>query len=114
MFVIIKEFKKLQIPYYDRVEIASIEHKNGWQLQGMQQDQEIEFRARFLIDATGANSVLAKTLGIDCSPLELKTNTRSVFSHFHGVELWENILGENLNEITKTIRPNLKTFGMKF
>lgn len=93
-FFLLQEAQKLQIPYCDRVQIEAIEHKDGWLLHGKQPDQEIEFRARFLIDATGTASVLAKTLGIDCSPRELKTNTWSIYSHFHGVELWENLLKE--------------------
>ncbi|NIR49112.1 FAD-dependent oxidoreductase, partial [candidate division KSB1 bacterium] len=93
-FFHLQEAQKLQIPYYDVVQIEAIEHKDGWLLQGKQQEQELEFRARFLIDATGATSVLAKTLGIACSPQGLKANTWSVYSHFHGIELWENLLGE--------------------
>jgi FADH2 O2-dependent halogenase len=86
--------QELQIPYYEHIEIESIERKHGWLIQGKQDEENVEFQARFIIDATGASSVLAKALGIACDPQHLKTNSWSVYNHFRGVELWEDILVE--------------------
>ena len=98
---LVREVQKLQIPYFDCTRITSIKHEQGWLFRGKREDVEIEVKARFLIDASGAASIVARALGIDCNPQELQTNSWVVYSHFYDVELWENVLadaGGNLSD----------------
>ena len=82
------------IPYFDRTEIAEVEHNNGWRLSGRRGDDEIVVEASFVIDATGPSGFLARALGIATDPAELRTNSWSIYSHFKNVALWEDMLGE--------------------
>lgn len=43
------------------------------------------FRVKYLVDGTGQGSLVANKLGLRVSPSELKTNSRSVFTHMRGV-----------------------------
>jgi tetracycline 7-halogenase / FADH2 O2-dependent halogenase len=89
-----REVQAAGIPYLDQTEIASVEHGDGWQLKGRRGAEEVVVTASLVIDATGPAGFLAKTLGIATDPAELQTNSWSIYSHFTGVELWENLLAE--------------------
>ena len=82
------------IPYFDRTEIAEVERNHGWRLSGRRGDDEIAIEASFVIDATGPSGFLARALGIATDPAELRTNSWSIYSHFTGVKLWEDLLAE--------------------
>ena len=89
-----QEVQAARIPYFDRTAITALDHERGWLLKGNRDDEEIEVTAHFLVDASGPSSILARTVGIDCSPRGLQTNSWTVYSHFHGVKLWENLLAD--------------------
>src|SRR5262249_13979127 len=67
---------------------------NSWRMRGLRLGQERQFSAAFLIDATGPSGLIPRALGIDVSPTTVRTNAWSIYSHFTGVELWENVLLE--------------------
>ncbi|AJS60192.1 NAD(P)/FAD-dependent oxidoreductase [Paenibacillus sp. IHBB 10380] len=50
-----------------------------------------EFHAKFIVDASGVNSVLSKRLGLREEPTRMKTNTRSIFTHMIGVKPYDEI-----------------------
>jgi FADH2 O2-dependent halogenase len=89
-----REVQAAQIPYLDQTEIDSVTHDDGWQLAGKRGEEEVVVTAPLVIDATGPAGFLAKALGIATDPVELQTNSWSIYSHFTGVELWENLLTE--------------------
>ena len=91
---LVQEAQAADIPYFDRTQVSPIEQRQGWLLRGKRQDEEIEVKVRFLIDASGPTSVLMRTLGIDCSPQGLRTRSWTVFSHFADVALWEGRLAD--------------------
>jgi tetracycline 7-halogenase / FADH2 O2-dependent halogenase len=82
------------LPYYDRTELTALERRQGWLLQGQREGEAVKVTASFLIDATGPGGVLARALGIDTTPAEVRTNSWSVFSHFADVGLFEDVLEE--------------------
>ena len=90
-----QEAQAAAIPYFDQTQITAITRDRGWLLRGVRAEQEIEVKARFLVDASGPASVVARVLGIDCSPRGLRTNSWAVYSHFAGVEFWENLFAQS-------------------
>src|SRR5262249_42462133 len=50
--------------------------------------------ASFLIDATGPASILAMAEGIDTRRATIRTNCWAVYSHFTGLDRWENLGAE--------------------
>jgi FADH2 O2-dependent halogenase len=90
----VREVQAAGIPYYDRTEITSTEHDGHWRLKGKRDDEDVEVTASLIVDATGPAGFLARALGFATDPAELRTNSWSIFSHFTGVELWEDILAE--------------------
>ncbi len=51
--------------------------------------------ARFLVDGTGGDSALVRTLGLASEVDSLSTHSRSLFGHFHGVRHWGDLLDES-------------------
>jgi len=88
----VREVKTAGIPYYDQTEITKLQHPRGWLLQGHRGDDAVEIKARFLIDASGSSSILARALDMDCRPQNLHTRSWSVYSHFTNVGLWGDSL----------------------
>jgi tetracycline 7-halogenase / FADH2 O2-dependent halogenase len=87
-----EQAQKLGIPYFDRTEITTADHRHGWKLQGRRGESAIEVNAKFLIDATGPGGFLPRILSIDTKPDNLRTHCWSVYTHFEGVALWEDVL----------------------
>jgi FADH2 O2-dependent halogenase len=54
----------------------------------------VRVAATFLIDATGPSGLLPRTLGIDVSPSDVRTNSWGVYSHFVDVDWWKDVLVE--------------------
>ena len=54
-------------------------------------DRGEEIRARFLVDASGDFGV-ASALGLAEEPTRLRTRSRTIFAHFHGVRPWDDTL----------------------
>jgi FADH2 O2-dependent halogenase len=95
------EVQRLGIPYFDRTEISTTDHSNGWKLQGHQGESPVEVNAKFVIDATGPGGFVPRALNIDTRPEKLRTNCWSVYTHFEGVALWEDILRVRGADMTK-------------
>ncbi|MCP4003979.1 MAG: hypothetical protein GY725_07270 [bacterium] len=79
------------IPYFDRTLITKIEEGDRWYLEGRRDDQRIELRAPFVIDASGDGNVLAAALGIEDDLSSIHTRSRSLYGHFTGVTPWEEV-----------------------
>jgi FADH2 O2-dependent halogenase len=91
---LVREVQAAGIPYFDRTELTAIEQDRRWRLRGRRDTEDVEIEASFLIDATGPAGLLTRTLGIPTDPAEVGTHSWSVYSHFEGVELWEDRLRE--------------------
>jgi FADH2 O2-dependent halogenase len=91
---IVTEAQAAGVPYHDQAEVVSLEHGLGWRVRATRPDGELHIAATFLIDATGPSGLLPRMLGIEAGPETLRTNSWSIFSHFTGVELWQDVLLE--------------------
>jgi FADH2 O2-dependent halogenase len=87
------EATALGIPLLERSEIVRIGHgADGWTLEVRHQDETLQIEAKFLIDASGEGSVLARALEIPSETQTLKTHSRALFAHFAGMKLWREML----------------------
>ncbi len=88
----------------DRVNVDSLEHiapqysGTCWTLRGTRCDEPLTLHARFMIDASGSDGFLARHLALPSSLGDLKTYSRGLFSHFHGVHSWQSILAAGGND----------------
>jgi FADH2 O2-dependent halogenase len=55
-------------------------------------DQGETLQARYLVDASGFRSPVAERFGLREKPSTLETQSRSIFNHFEGVKLYDDIL----------------------
>ena len=89
-----EEAKAAGVPFFDRTEVTAIERAERWTVLARREEEPVEIRADFLIDAAGPAGLLSRALGIDCRPCGVRTDAWSVFSHFEGVGLWADVLQE--------------------
>lgn len=84
------------VPYYDQLEIQSIQHGNsGWKLEGTRPDGAVSLSAKFVVDASGNGQVLGQVLGIKPVPRSsLLARSRALYSHFNDVARWQDLLEE--------------------
>jgi tetracycline 7-halogenase / FADH2 O2-dependent halogenase len=92
---LIQEVQAAGVPYYDQTEVVALEHGDGWRVRGVRLGSEVKVAAAFLIDATGPSGLLPRTLGIDASPADVRTNAWSVYTHFREVGWWKDVLVEH-------------------
>ena len=91
---LVQEAQAAGIPYFDRTDIAQVERDGRWRLRGSRNGEAVTIDTSFLIDATGPSGLLSRQLGIDTNPVQVHTNSWSVYTHFTGVGLWEDLLRE--------------------
>ena len=82
------------VPHLDQCEVHAFRHgAAGWELDVTRPDGEVRVRARLLVDASGTGQALADALGIErFDPSTLKVRSRALYSHFTGVERWQDVL----------------------
>lgn len=78
------------IPYFDRTELDRVEHGTRWRLSGKRQGEEVTVEANLVVDASGPGGALRRALDLPAGTLE--TESHAVFSHFEGVERWEDVV----------------------
>lgn len=74
--------------------VESIESGSNWELICGREGISTRAQGLFLVDGTGGNSGLVKTLGLTSKVEELSTHSRSVFAHFQDVRHWAEVLDE--------------------
>jgi FADH2 O2-dependent halogenase len=88
---LLKEAQKLGVVYLDRVDLRQIqEEADGVTLRGVRNGREAQFRAKFVIDATGPRGFLHRALQLGERDLDFP-GTQALYSHFSGVRRLENI-----------------------
>lgn len=88
---LVGEVQAANIPYFDQSTIEKITPGETWQLEIKRQNDLINISADFVIDASGPAGVLAKVLQIENNLQSVKTNSRTIYSHFTGVQKWQEI-----------------------
>jgi len=80
--------------YIDQTKLTSFsERPDEVYLQGVRQGDPVEFRGRFLVDASGARGFLWKQLNLGEEPLVAFPDREALFTHFSGVGRWESCIG---------------------
>jgi len=83
---LVAEAQKLGVDYFDRVALQSFEENDDEvRLRGTRDGVDLEFQARFVIDATGPRGFLHRALQLSEAPLPGYPATQSLYSHFSGV-----------------------------
>ena len=76
--------------YVDQTELTAFsEGPDGIHLKSFRTGEPMEFRARFLVDASGARGFLWKQLQLGEDPIEGFPAREALFTHFTGVKRWE-------------------------
>jgi FADH2 O2-dependent halogenase len=82
----VQEAQRLGVDYFDRVALQNyVDELDGVRLRGERAGRGVEFRARFVVDATGPRGFLHRALGLSELPLPDYPATQSLYSHFSGV-----------------------------
>lgn len=83
---LVEEAKKLGVDYFDQVGLNDFkELADGVRLSGQRDGVDVEFHARFVIDATGPRGFLHRAMGLRELALPDYPGTQSLYSHFSGV-----------------------------
>ena len=80
---------------WEQTTVQSIEAGPTWGLDCQRQGVTTRVAARFLVDGTGGDTALVRTLGLASEASSLLTHSRSLFGHFHGVGEWGDLLHES-------------------
>ncbi len=90
---LVRKVVEAGLPYHDRTLIETVEPGPPWKLTGRREGEPVEITANFLVDASGSGGALARALNIPTDPTGvLATNSWAVFSHFEGMQRWENVV----------------------
>lgn len=83
---LVKEAQQLGVEYFDHVALHSLGNSGSEiRLRGARNSRDIEFRARFVIDATGPRGFVHRALKLGEASLPGYPATQSLYSHFSGV-----------------------------
>jgi tetracycline 7-halogenase / FADH2 O2-dependent halogenase len=83
---LVQEAQRLGVGYLDRVALQSYEDEaDGVRLCGERDGSSVEFRAQFVVDATGPRGFLHRVLHLGENPLPEYPATQSLYSHFSRV-----------------------------
>jgi FADH2 O2-dependent halogenase len=89
--LLMEEAQKLGAEYVDRVNLRQFdEDDSGVWLRGERQGVEVQYRARFVVDATGPRGFLHRALQICERELPDFPHTQALYSHFSEVGRLEN------------------------
>lgn len=81
------------VTYRDHVDVQGVEFDaRGVTLKAGSEGGSESFRARYLVDGSGYKSVLAHHFGLREEPSPLRTQSRSIFNHFEGVKVYDDLL----------------------
>ena len=87
-----QQVQRANLPLFENTDVESISRDGMWQIRARQQDEEVRIAARFLIDASGADQLLARKLNLPSETDSLRTNSRACFGHFSGVRRWTDVM----------------------
>lgn len=84
------------IPYRDEFTLKSGgSSQTRWTLHGETKSQEQwTIRPKFVLDASGSDGFLVRTLGLPDQQSTLRTHSRTIFSHFRHVGVWDDLYRE--------------------
>jgi FADH2 O2-dependent halogenase len=90
------------IPCFDRTAIIEIStNGSGWEIHAQREKQDMAICADFLIDASGASTVLANLLDLHVKEAPFHSHSWSVYSHFVDVLRWQDILADSGGKVAE-------------
>ncbi len=88
-----QEAVSLGADYFDETELKEFDNgPEGVRLSGTRRGEPVEFRARFLVDASGSRGFLWRILGLKEAAFPGYPETEALYSHFTGVGRWEDVI----------------------
>lgn len=83
---LVQEAEKIGVDFFDRVSLDQFDDEEGGvRLGGTRDGGAVEFRAQFVVDATGPRGFLHRALGLSELEFPGYPSTQSLYSHFSGV-----------------------------
>ena len=93
-----ERFAGTAIRYTDRTRVVSLlRDRTLWRLAATRDGATSEFRARFLIDATGSSAFSQEFFRVKHPDAGFKTCSRAVYTHFEGLPRWRDRLEQGWN-----------------
>ena len=84
--LLVREVQRLGVDYVDQVTLNRVTDGNDViTLAGQRDGSDVEYRARFVVDATGPRGFLHRALGLRELELPGYPRTQGLYSHFSGV-----------------------------
>jgi FADH2 O2-dependent halogenase len=88
-----EEAEAAGVVYRDQTALRTFREEGfGVVLEGERLGRSISIRASFAIDASGPRGLLATTLGLEASPPRWLPATQALYSHFTGVQRWDDLV----------------------
>ena len=86
---LVSEAQSLGVDYFDQTELIGFhENRDDTLLLGRRNDESINFRVGFVVDASGPGGCLFRLLRLSQRPLPLMPLTSGLFAHFSNVGPW--------------------------
>jgi tetracycline 7-halogenase / FADH2 O2-dependent halogenase len=84
--LLVREAQKLGVEYVDRIALRRFRDEGGEvTLEGERDELEVQFRARFVVDATGPRGFVHHALGLDELEFSGYPRSQGLYSHFSEV-----------------------------
>jgi FADH2 O2-dependent halogenase len=98
-YLLVREAQRLGVEYVDRVVLKSF-HDGGQEvtLEGERDGSEVQFHARFVVDATSPRGFLHHALGLCEAEMPDYPQTQGLWSHFSGVNRLEDSSYSRIDE----------------
>ena len=85
--LLVREAQRLGVVYHDEVNLRQYTDAGEYvELAGEHHQQDVRFRARFVVDATGPRGCLHRLFGLPEAVLPHMPATQALYSHFSGVK----------------------------
>jgi tetracycline 7-halogenase / FADH2 O2-dependent halogenase len=87
-----RQARAARVATMERTDITECTWSDGrWCVSGFHSEEPVRVWVPLVVDASGENGVVLRSLGIDRSGQSLKTNTRTLYGHFTGVASWHEL-----------------------
>jgi FADH2 O2-dependent halogenase len=89
---LVEEAQHAGAEYLDLTRLEGLSHHGDRSiLEGEREGQAVHVNARFVIDASGPRGFLQRALRLDEAPLRWLPPTQGLYTHFEGVERWDQL-----------------------
>ena len=89
---LVEEAERAGAEYVDMTRLERLSHHGDRStLDGEREGQAVHVSARFVIDASGPRGFLQRALHLDEAPLRWLPPTQGLYTHFQGVERWDQL-----------------------